>query len=446
MRLAQNPDMPENLSRAQIRFGPQNYWYGAVNGTSTIPPPPTITNPYLNIPYTSDHPTPLRLWNELVLHLCNWYWEPDLEALRMVLSTLALHYATKELPFWLFVVGDSGLGKTVLFIEPFLKLPRTHLISTVTQAAFMSGTNPSASLIGPGKTSEVFLFKDFTTILSMDVYKQRAVLSTLREIADGSLNPRFGSITTPPWNGRVTSIAATTPAVELFLANERLYGDRFFSIYLHRPSDDRQIMRWAARQEPQKQKIQDRTNTLIKDLLNINRMKTYVQIREPNYEFSAPNRLEALGMLVPKLRVYATRNWKREIIDVPSPEVPTRFGKALFQIARGHAILFGKPTLDNADYALSYRLAQGTLPKNRKLLLRHLPLDERIPIQELRLRTQMPHVTFKEEIEDLRLQRILRTHQDDEDESGFSSAEGWAEWHPQIKPLLRDSEILSFMP
>ena len=45
-----------------------------------------------------------------------WYYQPDLQAIRVTLGTMKAHYLKIGDPAWLFVVAPPGTGKTTLTI------------------------------------------------------------------------------------------------------------------------------------------------------------------------------------------------------------------------------------------------------------------------------------------------------------------------------------------
>jgi hypothetical protein len=65
----------------------------------------------------------------------------------------------------------------------------------------------------------VFMAKDFTTVLSMRREKRAAILGQLREIHDGRFRRDFGTGVTKIWCGRITIIAAVTPALDRHYSN-----------------------------------------------------------------------------------------------------------------------------------------------------------------------------------------------------------------------------------
>ena len=100
----------------------------------------------------------------------------------------------------------------------------------------------------------VVLIKDFTTILSMRREKRAAILSQLREIHDGEFRRSFGTGETKIWRGRITVIAAVTPALDRHYSIFSTLGERFLQVRWHRP-DSSAAGEWAIRQQGREEMI-----------------------------------------------------------------------------------------------------------------------------------------------------------------------------------------------
>ena len=154
--------------------------------------------------------------------LNTWFYQPDLQAIRIVLGTAKAHYLNIGDPAWLFVVAPPGTGKTTTSIMSACGLPEVVSLGDVSENTFLSGFykhKEPGVLEKLGKTTEegntfitegnaLFLVKDFTTVLSMRREKRKGILSQLREIHDGEFKRSFGTGETKIWQGRVTIIAA----------------------------------------------------------------------------------------------------------------------------------------------------------------------------------------------------------------------------------------------
>ena len=140
----------------------------------------------------------------------------DTIAIRVVLAAFIANRFESHDPVWLLLVAPSSTGKTE-FINGLMKVPGTHMISTVTPNTFLSGlTNrkrdPSLlTRLGP---RSVLLQKDFTSILSMRPDSRAEILGQLREIYDGYYAREFGTGVSKKWEGKLGFISGCTLEIE----------------------------------------------------------------------------------------------------------------------------------------------------------------------------------------------------------------------------------------
>jgi len=123
--------------------------------------------------------------DEIFATIDKWYADPDYQAFRISLGVVRSHFLPLRKPIWLFMVAPPGSGKTSIMVQAIAGLPRSIVIGNLTSNTFLSGV-AGKSQVGIlerlGKQTEVindfgfvdlvtlgdalFLFKDFTTVLS----------------------------------------------------------------------------------------------------------------------------------------------------------------------------------------------------------------------------------------------------------------------------------------
>ena len=132
--------------------------------------------------------------------LGKWFYKPDLQAIRIVMSTLKAHYLNVGDPAWLFVVAPPGSGKTSVSIMGASGLPDVQILSDLTENTFLSGFyghREPGLLEKLGETASdgnthttkgdgVFLVKDFTTVLTMRRDRRAAIASYARSTTASS--------------------------------------------------------------------------------------------------------------------------------------------------------------------------------------------------------------------------------------------------------------------
>ena len=172
-------------------------------------------------------------WEKLTQHLEKWFHKPDLEALEAALSAAAAHPVIQGDPIWLFVQGPSGSGKTEIIVNALRLLPPySRVLGTINKNSMISFNRgiPGGELLnlatGPnGEKTGIFIFKDFTTMLSLREEERTEVISQMREIYDGEWVRSTGS-GAQTWKGKVTCVACCTPALETAWALKRDLGER----------------------------------------------------------------------------------------------------------------------------------------------------------------------------------------------------------------------------
>src|SRR5688572_11975447 len=114
-------------------------------------------------------------WDAVVAVLNAHYYEPDIEAARVLYSGVAAH-DLKGQPVWPMAVAPPGSMKTEL-IRALDGLDRVHSIDAVTSKTFISGqirdwetresSQPPSSLLHRIGPSGILLCGDFSTILAI---------------------------------------------------------------------------------------------------------------------------------------------------------------------------------------------------------------------------------------------------------------------------------------
>ena len=330
----------------------------------------TLANP-LNPSAVFETPTSAesqqQKWQDLKNYLLQYFHAPDLEALLCVLSAIRAQYAEGD-PVWLFVIGPSGSGKTAIAVNCASALPRTYVESSLTTRSLLSGTTDGAksSLLEIVKDG-ILIFKDFTTILSKREDDQKEIISQFREVFDGRFSIRTGQRSTI-WEGKITVIAATTPAIERAWAVHRDLGERFLQVRWFK-SDSRKIAKAARSQRGREREIARKMRELTKAFFSSS-------FPTPSLSETQGSYIDDLATAVAHLRGHISRDpQERSIIDAADPEEPTRIAKALDSLVCNHAGLFWRPVVPE-DFALARRVGFDSVPSKRIKIMQALPTSE----------------------------------------------------------------------
>lgn len=355
-------------------------------------------------------------WKSLADYILEWFYCPDLEALRLVYSAICAHYAIPDKPAWFFLLGDSGTGKTALAVEPCKDLYRTHILSQVTRAAFLSGykgENSEKGLLQKGEDSKTMLwmFKDFTTLISKPHQEVMEIASIFREVWDGNVTKKTGMGNTG-WTGRVTTIAAGTPQVERYWSRFRMLGERFINVRWKAPTDRIEAMRWVNRQAPHRDTVSQELRARVRDLFSTSWISD-LRANPPLTVSASEDFTEALLHTVDMVALLQTpveRDFRNRIKFVAQAEFPSRLAAAAQYVAKGHLIMSGRPQIGHPELRLVRKLLMDAIPHHRKVILDTLPWDgSPMTRPELAKAGRIPKSSLYEEVEELEELGILQT-------------------------------------
>lgn len=360
-----------------------------------------------------------EVWKSLSQYIQEWFYSPDMDALRMTYSIMCAHYAATDKPAWYMLLGDSGTGKTALAIDPCQRIHRTHILSQVSKNAFISGykgTNSSEKGLlqrGSDSKSMIWLFKDFTTVVSMNENDARTISGQLREAWDGETSKATG-LGQVKWKGRITCIAAGTPAVERHWAKFREYGERFVTYRWRTPLDRIKTLTWVAYQAQFRDKIDESLKEQVFQLLHPSwlgeLLKTPLDLTIPPAFFL---RLANLVDLTARMTTIAQRNFQGKLVNIPAPEMGSRLINATQYMAKGHMALMGRPVAGEPEERLAKRLLMDSIPLLRRKILGHLPFQG-MPSTRVALARKMgvPQGSLYDEIDELVYMNILEKTND----------------------------------
>lgn len=315
-------------------------------------------------------------WIKLTNHLDKWYWKADKEALEAALSACAAHNSLQGDPIWLFIQGPSGSGKTEIIVNSLRLLPPySRVLGAVNRNSMISFNRgiPGGELLNlatapNGEKTGIFVFKDFTTLLSLREEERTEVIAQMREIYDGEWVRSTGS-GSQTWKGKVTCIACCTPALETAWGLKRDLGERFLTVKWGR-TGSKELAKMAGKQRGREKEIRETTAQLSHQFLLSSPFRQLPLIPELIFD-----KIASLSELVAVLRATVHRNpgGKREITGEPIPEEPGRIHKSLSALVSSHAALFRHSEVEEDDYRIARRVGLDSIPSNRFSIFRHLP-------------------------------------------------------------------------
>lgn len=352
-------------------------------------------------------------WKVLTDFLSEWFYRPDLEALAIALSTMYAHSYPNSRALGLFVVGNSGSGKTALICRSCLSLPQTYLMGDLSTKAFLTAKKGAKGIlqhIGNGGRG-ILVFKDLTSLLSKRDHDRAEIIGQIREVMDGVWRRATGD-GLPGWAGKVSVIAASTPALERAWAVHRELGERFVTVRVRswdwRERKDRLGQGLKAQAQVGHDKdVKEGIQQLTRDFYNL--APTPFETDIPD-EYRS--RMVNLGDMLAVLRAHVTRV-EREIVDVPAVEDGTRLAELLTLISRAYADLFQGGLYDDRCFQIAQRVAFNSIPQMRFIVLRHIPTGkEGILAYQIAQLADVPYNTVKWQAEELASLGVIEPYTD----------------------------------
>lgn len=339
-------------------------------------------------------------WSSLVDHVRDWFHDPDIGALEISLSAVASHYHEGADPAWLFVIGPSGGDKSSIIVNSCLGMENAHLMGDLTPKTFLSGYTgaPNASLlhqIGSG----IMVWKDFTTFISKRLEEQSEIASQLREIYDGYWKKDTGKGNPQEWHGKMTVIAAATPALERHWSSLGDLGERFLTVRLARKDGLKQAEA-AQKQAGREVFISKHMRELATAVMRATPPITYPPpVLSPAQRY----RVSCMAELLAHARGKVPRSAKGDIIGLAEIENSSRASKELNSLVSGHASLFRRAQIDSElDMWVATRVAKNSIPISRYLVLSSIASQAQpMGTVDLLAKSRLPESTLRYIVSDL---------------------------------------------
>lgn len=352
-----------------------------------------MSTPVISSPTQSPSVTSDTKWSSLSAFSEEWFYKPDMMAIRIILICIAAQFDPQSEPIWMFLNGPSGSGKTALGINPMMGLPNVISIDSLTSHTLISGYigNDNAGLL-KRHPHGTYLIPDFTTILSLREDSRREIASQLRRVFDGKLDRENGALTGAGWEGKITIIAAVTPVIERYWGFLRDMGDRFLQVRWPRHHGPAVANKYRKHQGREKF-IKDGLRNRVEDFFTNPRM---IFANIPDVSDSQGDQLAALSEITCYLRAQVNResSGNREIRDVPQIEQTGRVGKGLPALVRYSAVISRRDHITEDDMAIAKRVAIDCMPHTRALIMSHMSATEATDAKDIITKTGINESTL----------------------------------------------------
>ena len=368
---------------------------------------------------TSESEKYKKRWIGLCKFLDQWFYRPDYEALRIAICVYVAHHYLDENPICLYVIGPPGSGKTSIVLKALSYLDNVHPVTDLTTNSFISGFGDGkAGLLydmakmphARKSTHGVLTFPDFTGFLQKNENVRDEVMGQIRQLWDGRLVKPTGNRNKPiDWSGKVSLVAATTPAIEQFYKLNGELGERFLSVRW--PNwEHKKVVEWAMRQVGHENEINSEFMKRVRAFVD----KEQLNLVDIEIDGSRMNEIKAAAILLAKSRCPVSREkgGSRSITDVPQPEYPTRIIKAACQIIKANACVARRGGILDSDLKFAKRVIVDSIPSRRKRILDWIPLNESIRWMDLMVMSGIRPATFIRTMEDMKALGIVTGFKD----------------------------------
>lgn len=309
-----------------------------------------------------------------------------------VIMAITIASKMKGDPIWLLIIGGPSSGKSEL-CQSINKVPFVYPVSTLSENTWLSNmpsrNGEETSLLHRIGPSGIVTMKDYTSVLSMRPERRETIVSQMREIYDGFISKEAGNGNSQKWEGKINWIGAVTESAYLKEGDSASMGRRTINYIM--PSQDRKLTTKRAVQnnkdiDKKREKIQDLVAETIQYVI-----ENFSEEELPEISENLTEKLIDLSDFVTAVRSPTERNFKGDLVLVPSQEMPMRVFQMFLTLARILVLLNDNEECDQIDDIL-FKIAMDSIPKQRmltlKLLAKYPKMTTKGAAQELRYPTE----------------------------------------------------------
>lgn len=326
-------------------------------------------------------------------------------------------------PVWVMVVGPSGGGKTEI-LGSLLDMPKMYPVSLITPNTFLSGFpgKGDTSLL-PKVNGKILMFKDWTSILSMNKENRNEIMGQLREIFDGHLKKPFGNGKVAEWRGKVGVLAGCTPAVDLAAQMHASLGERFIYYRLNMPDRlevARRVLSNNDKVETMRLEMRDALYAFMKGVSTATEVPELTEeLKEDLIKVANLSTLARSGVI----RDYGP---KKEVVYVPSPEMPTRIVQQLSTIATALMMVNGGTYDKEVDKPILTKIAMDSIPQTNRMVMEVLAEKTHQTTKDIALKLGYPTSPVHTYLENLALLGVCERIQGKDAGPDMGNADRWS--------------------
>lgn len=333
----------------------------------------------------------------------------DKGIIRMVIATvLGNRLGLSDKPIWLLLLAGSSSGKTALMGIIDKCGPWIVPIDTLTTNTFASGLKRDEEVSLLYKASNgVLVFKDFTTITSMNEEGLREIMGQLRSIYDGEFTKRTGNAVDVEWKGKVGIIAGGTIASQRKMRQFSEQGERFIN-YIINVADSKEITRRAMHNQKnlklQADYLAETVGKFINDKLQtIDKDKLVIpdDIKEAMID---------VADFATRARSPVTMDKKDPsmVLFVGDREMPPRVAMMLGNLAVALMVICDEKELSPLNAKILYKTALDSIPVERRIVLSVLAKYKNATTKAIATHLHYPTITVRAWLNQLNALRLLK--------------------------------------
>lgn len=365
-----------------------------------------------------------------------WMLIPD----QGILKFIAAFYAANKLSrraLWAIIIAPSGGGKTEL-LNSLLDLPDIYEISLLTPNTFLSGM-PGAkdSSLLPKLNDKIMLFKDWTSILSLQRDTKSEIMSQFREIWDGRMTKEFGNGRSRNWSGKVSLLAASTQAVDMNQQQFTHLGERFINYRLLMPDRKEAALKSLNNDADQELMHLELKNAMYSFMKGID----FENLKElPQLDEQVKSELVNLANFCTMARSGVIRDFgfRKEVIFVPTAEMPTRIAQQLNVLGSGLTIINKGKDLSEKDINILYKSALDSIPQTNRMVMLEMARGDNQTTAEIATALGYPTEPIRVYLENLAMLKVCKRVKE------MGNADRWT-LNEEFADILRNYEEIEML-
>jgi len=298
-------------------------------------------------------------------------------------------------PVWLLILGGSSSGKTAI-IQTLDNIGKWIVpVDTLTTNTFASGLNREEEVSLLWKANKgILVFKDFTTITTMNQDALREIMGQMRAIYDGSFNKKTGNAVEVNWkDGKIGVVAGGTIQVQRRMREFAKQGERFIN-YILTPPDSKEMTLRALKNQSDLKSKEKHLAEIVGKFIN----QVLLDANDKEYYFSEDfeNRLVDVSDFCTLARSPVEVDIKTgRIIFVDDREMPTRAAMMLKSLGKGLMMVCDESTLSKQNEDILFKTAFDSIPVTRRMVLRLLGGHKNATTKNLAIKLNLPTDTIR---------------------------------------------------